>query len=103
MTLTSCLVIQSIPCGKIFTKCLSSVLDYKIIDDSLVEIFYQALDDNCKVVFDTITYGTFLDCQFSFVAKQLVKVAKTIRAWGSRDKSTTKSSFSISTDSEQAI
>lgn len=83
-----------------FIKCLRSVPDHKIVDDPLVEIFNQALDDNCKEVADTITRGSFLDCTVPIVAERLEKIEKTKHAWGKRDKSTTKSSFVVSTDPE---
>lgn len=63
--------------------------------------FYEALDNNCKVVANTIIRGSFLDCPFPIVAEQQEKVAKTNDAWGTMDKSMKKSSFSVSTNSEQ--
>lgn len=47
---------------ELFVNYLQNVSDYKITSDSLVGIFYQALDDNCKAVTDTIIGGSFLDC-----------------------------------------
>lgn len=81
---------------------MRSDLDHKITDDSLVEIFYRALDDNNKAVVDTITRDSFLDCTFVEVVQRLERVATTNRAWGMRDTETTKSFFSISTNPEQA-
>lgn len=49
--------------------CLRSVPNHKIVHDSLVEIFYQALDDNCKAVADTITRGSVLNYLILVVAE----------------------------------
>lgn len=77
--------------------------DHKIIDDSLVEIFYRALDDNKKEVADIITGGSFLDSTFAEIAQRLERVDKTNHAWGTRESKTTKSSFLFSTNLEQEL
>lgn len=73
-----------------FVKYSRSVPDHKITNNSIEEIFYRALYENCKVVAGTITKGPFLNCTFVEVAQRLERVAKTNRAWDTRESTTTK-------------
>lgn len=84
-----------------FKKYLRSVPDHRITEDSLHKIFYGALDDNGKAMADTIIRGSFMDYTYVETAQRLEKVAKTNRAWGTRDSKTTRSSFSIGTNPKQ--
>jgi len=73
-----------------FTKYLRMVPDHKIVDDSLVEIFYRALDENSKAVADTIMGGVFIDQPFQYIAQRMERVVKTNRAWGQNERDAVK-------------
>lgn len=68
-----------------FVKYLRSVPGHIISHDSLVQIFYQELDDKSKVVANTIIRGSFLDCTFAEITYKMERVAKTNHVWGIRD------------------
>src|ERR1051325_11511703 len=74
-----------------FTKYLRMVPDHKIVDDSLVEIFYRALDENSKAVADTIMGGgVFIDQPFQYIAQRMERLVKTNRAWGQNERDAAK-------------
>lgn len=77
-----------------FSKYIRSAPNHRIIDDSLLEHFFRGLDDNGKAVADTVTGGAFLMNTFVKALEKMDRVAKTNRAWSTRDSETTKSSFS---------
>lgn len=79
------------------TKLLTSIPDHKITDESLVEIYYRVLANNCKVVATTIIKGPFLDCTLKDVAQGLVS-GNMNYMWGTREKPKTKISFTIGTN-----
>ncbi|XP_055830785.1 uncharacterized protein LOC129899797 [Solanum dulcamara] len=54
-----------------FVKYLQSVPNHRITDESLLELFYHALDDNGKVIADTITGGAFLANTFQEAIERL--------------------------------
>ena len=58
-----------------FTSFLRSVSNHRIDDDSLKEYFYWGQDDNNKAVLDTIASGSYGECPYVEIAKNLEKIS----------------------------
>lgn len=84
------------------TICLRSIPDHKIVDDTLVEIVYCALDENSQACTDTIMGGMFWINLFAKIVEQMEQVVKTNHAWGHQKRASMRSSCVVNVCLEKA-
>lgn len=68
-----------------FKKKLTKFLNHKIPDDSLLEFFYKSLNNNTKVVADTVVGRALMSHSWEEEATTLDRVTKTNRACNTKE------------------
>ena len=74
---------------------LRSVPNHRIDDESLKKYFYRGQDDNNKAVLDTTAGGSYGECPYAKIAKNLEKISQNNKAWSTWKSDTKRNTFAM--------